>query len=197
MASGPRSDPLGSWGRSARGGIDRRPGPRVVALAPDGAVRARLNAALVDAVLVAVPVLALSAGASYTPAHILTPGRLALVLLVQILYGAACEARSGATIGKRMFGVRVVALEGAPATAQQALIRNALRIVDALPLLYAAGLLSMARSGGTRRQRLGDLAAGTTVIVTAAHRPLRTPRWLLPAAVAASSALSVGAIAIR
>ena len=200
MASGPRSDPLGSWGRSARGGIDRRPGPRVGALAPDDAVRARLNAALLDAVLIAVPVLALSvrvAGASYTLAHVLTAGRLGLVLLVQILYTAGCEAASGATIGKRVFGVRVVALEGGPATALQVLVRNALRVIDALPLLYAAGLVAMARSGGTRRQRIGDLAAGTTVMLVAGRRPLRTPHWLLPVAVVVSTALSVAAIAIR
>ena len=199
--TGPRSglDPLGSWGRSARGGLDRRPGPRVGALAPDEAIRARLNAALLDLVIVAVPTLAISVravGATYTAAHVLTAGRLALVLLAQVVLATVCEATWGATIGKRVFGVRVVALEGARATALQALIRNALRIVDALPLLYAVGLLAMARSGGTRRQRIGDLAAGTTVTLQATRRPLRTQRWLLPAAVLASIALSVAAIAI-
>lgn len=198
---GPRSglDPLGSWGVSARGGVDRRPGPRVGALAPDEAIRARLNAALLDLVIVTTPTIAISmraAGATYTAAHVLTAGRLALVLLVQVLFAAACEAAWGATIGKRVFGLRVVALEGAPATALQALIRNALRVIDALPLLYVAGLLAMARSGRTRRQRIGDLAAGTTVMLRATRRPLRTPRWLLPGAVLAASALSVAAIAL-
>lgn len=200
--TGPRSglDPLGSWGRSARGGLDRRPGPRVAALAPDDAIRARLNAALLDLVIVAAPTIAISmaaAGATYTAAHVLSAWRLALVLLVQLLFGAACEGAWGATIGKRVFGVRVVALEGGRATALQALVRNALRVIDALPLLYAAGLIAMARSGGTRRQRIGDLAAGTTVMLGAGGRPLRTPPWLLPAAVLASTALSVAAIAIR
>lgn len=200
--TGPRSglDPLGSWGRSARGGLDRRPGPRVVALAPDDAIRARLNAALLDLVIVAVPTIAISiqsTGATYTAAHLLSAGRLALVLLVQLVVSAAFEGTWGATIGKRVFGVRVVALEGGRATALAVLIRNALRVVDALPLLYAAGLLAMARSGRTRRQRLGDLAAGTTVMLGAGGRPLRTPRWLLPAAVLASIALSVAAFAIR
>ena len=200
--TGPRSglDPLGSWGRSTRGGLDRRPGPRVGALAPDDAIRARLNAAFLDLVIVAVPTIAISiraAGATYTPAHVLSAGRLALVLLVQLLLAAACEGTWGATIGKRVFGVRVVALEGGPATALQVLVRNALRVIDALPLLYAAGLVAMARSGGTRRQRIGDLAAGTTVMLVAGRRPLRTPHWLLPVAVVVSTALSVAAIAIR
>ena len=199
--TGPRSglDPLGSWGRSARGGLDRRPGPRVGALAPDDAIRARLNAALLDLAVVAGPTIAISmtaAGATYTAAHILSAGRLALVLLVQVAFAAACEGTWGATIGKRVFGVRVVALEGGRATALQIVIRNALRVVDALPLLYAAGLIAMAHSGGTRRQRIGDLAAGTTVMLGAGVRPLRTPRWLLPAAVLASTALSVAAIVI-
>lgn len=199
--TGPRSglDPLGSWGVSARGGVDRRPGPRVGALAPDQAIRARLNAALLDLAIVTAPTIAISmrlAGATYTAAHVLSAGRLALVLLVQVLFGAVCEAASGATIGKRVFGLRVVALEGAPATALQALVRNALRVIDALPLLYVAGLLAMARSGRTRRQRIGDLAAGTTVMLQATRRPLRTPRRLLPCAVAVAAALSVAAIAI-
>ncbi len=200
--TGPRSglDPLGSWGRSARGGLDRRSGPRVGALAPDDAIRARLNAALLDLVIVAVPTVAISvraAGETYTAVHMLSAGRLALVLLVGLLFAAACEAAWGATVGKRVFGVRVVALEGAPATALQALIRNALRVIDAVPLLYAVGLLAMARSGGTRRQRVGDLAAGTTVMLVQGRRPLPTPRWLLPAAVFVSTAFSVAAIAIR
>lgn len=200
--TGPRSgyDPLGSWGRSARGGLDRRPGPRVAALAPDDAIRARLNAAMLDLAVVAVPTIAISmaaAGATYTAAHVLSAGRLALVLVVQLLFAAACEGTWGATIGKRVFGVRVVALEGGRATALQALVRNALRVIDALPLLYAVGLIAMARSGGTRRQRIGDLAANTTVTLGAGGRPLRTPRGLLPAAVLASIALSVAAIAIR
>jgi len=200
--TGPRSglDPLGSWGRSARGGVDRRPGPRVGALAPDDAIRARLNAALLDLLIVTVPTVAISmraGGETYTAAHVLTAGRLALVLLVGLLLAAACEAAWGATIGKRVFGVRVVALEGASATALQALIRNALRVLDAVPLLYAVGLFAMARSGGTRRQRVGDLAAGTTVMLVPGRRPLPTPRWLLPAAVLVSTAFSVAALAIR
>ena len=154
--TGPRSglDPLGSWGRPARGGLDRRPGPRVVALAPDDAIRARLNAALLDLAIVAVSTIATSmaaAGTTYTAAHVLSAGRLALVLLVALLFATACEAAWGVTIGKHVFGVRVVALEGGRATALQALVRNALRVIDALPLLYAVGLIAMARSGGTRR----------------------------------------------
>jgi len=180
--------------------VDRRPGPRVGALAPDDAIRARLNAALADLVIVAVPTLAIAvraSGQTFTAAHVLSPGHLALVLLVQLVSATAFEAAWGATIGKRVFGVRVVALEGAPATALQALIRNALRVIDALPLLYAAGLVAMARTGGTRRQRLGDLAAGTTVTLTPGRRALRTPHALLPAAAVLSTVLSVGAIVIR
>jgi uncharacterized RDD family membrane protein YckC len=41
-------------------------------------------------------------------------------------------------------------------------LRNVLRIVDFLPVLYLVGLVTVAVS--QRNQRLGDLAAGTLVV---------------------------------
>ena len=80
----------------------------------------------------------------------------------------------GATPGKKMMGLRVVQTSGAPATFSQALVRNFLRMADAMPMLPAAWLgglplptmgFGLATCLATRRfQRLGDLAAGTVVI---------------------------------
>ena len=80
-------------------------------------------------------------------------------------YGTVCEGGfNGRTVGKRISGLRVVGVQGVPITASQAAIRNLLGSVDGpLPFLYLPGLASMLL---TRRfQRLGDLAAGTMVIV--------------------------------
>src|SRR4029079_2839750 len=65
---------------------------------------------------------------------------------------------NGQTIGKRMFGLRVIADDGAPAGFIAILVRNLIRVVDFLPGFYGFGLLAIVVS--PRSQRLGDLAAG-------------------------------------
>lgn len=78
----------------------------------------------------------------------------------------------GATPGKKMLGLRVVQTSGAPITFSQALVRNFLRVADAMPMIPLGGGIPMPTMGfglatclSTKRfQRLGDLAAGTVVI---------------------------------
>jgi uncharacterized RDD family membrane protein YckC len=68
----------------------------------------------------------------------------------------------GQTVGKRMFGLRVIRDDGAPAGFTAVLIRNLLRVADFLPAFYGLGLLLIIVT--PRSQRLGDLAAGTYVV---------------------------------
>lgn len=71
---------------------------------------------------------------------------------------------NGQTPGKRLLHLRVLTAEGQPINAWQAVLRNFLRGVDALPwMCYQFGLFSAASND--RFQRLGDLAAGTMVVV--------------------------------
>lgn len=82
-------------------------------------------------------------------------------------YGIGSEWRwRGQTIGKRVLGLRVVDAEGLRLRLPQVILRNLLRPVDMLPALYLLGGIVL--SGNRRRQRLGDLAAGTVVIVESA-----------------------------
>jgi uncharacterized RDD family membrane protein YckC len=67
----------------------------------------------------------------------------------------------GRTPGKRAMGIRVVRLDGTPVGPAESLARNLLRAVE-LPLAYAPAILAVAL--GARRQRLGDLVAGTVVV---------------------------------
>ncbi len=67
----------------------------------------------------------------------------------------------GRTPGKRLAGIRVVRTDGGPPGLTESLVRNVLRAVE-LPLAYAPGILAVAL--GARRQRLGDLVAGTLVV---------------------------------
>lgn len=68
----------------------------------------------------------------------------------------------GRTPGKRMAQVRIVTHAGATPRVGAILIRNAFRIIDAMPSLYIIGL---AVGMFTRHQvRIGDLAAGTLLV---------------------------------
>ena len=91
-------------------------------------------------------------------------------------YGAACEGLfNGQTLGKRMVGLRVVSDRGVPITGAQAVLRNLVGIVDGpLPFGFLLGLSSMILSH--KFQRLGDLAAGTMVVIEQRRRPLRLER---------------------
>ncbi|HMD55906.1 MAG TPA: RDD family protein [Solirubrobacteraceae bacterium] len=159
--------------------------------APQAAVRARLNAIILDLVLVGfVSTLLVGAlGSSVSPTT-----RAVTFIALQFSYFFVWELRSGQTIGKRIFHVRVTTSSGAPATWRAIAVRNVLRLVDALPFLNASGLISMIRTGPARRQRIGDVAAGTTIVLDPAGKPLRTPSWLLPAATILATLLSLAII---
>jgi len=89
---------------------------------------------------------------------------LLVLFLLEWLYPVVFEAgKRGATPGKRAVGLRVVQATGSPITLGQAVVRNFLRFIDAMPLFtYAFGVTSCLAS--KRFQRLGDLAAGTVVV---------------------------------
>jgi uncharacterized RDD family membrane protein YckC len=68
----------------------------------------------------------------------------------------------GRTPGKRMAGVRIVNRQGGTPSVLAVLIRNAFRLLDCLPVLYAVGLTTTIFSA--QRTRFGDLAAGTLLV---------------------------------
>ena len=82
--------------------------------------------------------------------------------LVFLLYFVVFEGMWGATVGKMVMKIKVVREDGSPCGLGPAVIRNIIRIVDALPFLYIIGLIVMSRSD--KKQRLGDKIAKTVVI---------------------------------
>jgi uncharacterized RDD family membrane protein YckC len=83
--------------------------------------------------------------------------------VISIGYGMFLEWRwRGQTIGKRLLKIRVMDAEGLRLSFQQIAIRNLLRAVDSLPVLYAVGGVAVVVS--RHAQRLGDMAAGTIVV---------------------------------
>jgi uncharacterized RDD family membrane protein YckC len=71
------------------------------------------------------------------------------------------EGLHGSTIGKRLCGLTVIFEDGTPATLGAALKRNILYFFDAL---FFGMLAAMKMSESERRQRYGDVWAGTQVV---------------------------------
>jgi len=86
-----------------------------------------------------------------------------IFLVVIVLYFVLLEGAFGATIGKRLTGMRVVGVDGRGPGIMRALVRNLLRVVDALPALNILGVVLIVRS--PERARFGDRVAGTRVII--------------------------------
>jgi uncharacterized RDD family membrane protein YckC len=85
-----------------------------------------------------------------------------LYFVVSVGYGIVLEWRwRGQTLGKRLFGLRVVDAQGLRLQLRQIALRNLMRVFDSLPLAYLVGGIACAVSRNC--QRLGDLAANTVV----------------------------------
>ncbi|QDT02945.1 RDD family protein [Rubripirellula lacrimiformis] len=96
-------------------------------------------------------------------------------------YGTLMETYyNGRTVGKWALGIRAIDVDGRPISGKRAFLRNLLRIADLAPIaavstfsetvppafIIPTGMVGLATMLVTRRmQRLGDLAAGTMVIV--------------------------------
>ena len=85
-------------------------------------------------------------------------------LLIYFFYHPVLELlMRGRTPGKRMAGARIVTLEGATPGIGALLMRNLFRLIDSLPVLYLVGLVCCIFT--TQRVRIGDLAAGTVLVL--------------------------------
>jgi uncharacterized RDD family membrane protein YckC len=100
------------------------------------------------------------------------PTALMVVLsLPPFLYHLLCEIfMNGQSIGKRQMHIKVVKLDGSAPGIGDYLLRWLLRVIDISLLSGAVAVLSIAITRND--QRLGDLAAGTTVIKEITGEPL-------------------------
>ena len=122
----------------------------------------RCMAFLIDAAIRYVIVSGVAAALGYG-GRVGTGVLLVSVFLVLWLYPVIFELTPGAaTPGKRALGIQVMMANGLPLTPAGCLIRNLMRAVDMLPLLYGLAIVSMLLRRDARR--LGDLAAGTLVV---------------------------------
>ena len=115
----------------------------------------RLAAAIVDSLLLMVPLglVTVLAGVG---------GDLVAVAL-WLTYDFLCEALTGQTVGKAVFGLRVVPKDGAPLNLAAVATRNVLRLIE----LGFGWIFVLATRG---RQRFGDVVAGTVVTRVEGYR---------------------------
>jgi uncharacterized RDD family membrane protein YckC len=107
--------------------------------------------------------------------------------LLWVTYYAVLEGLFGATLGKRLAGIRVTDLDGERISLQAAILRNLARLIDVLPFLYLLGGALTLTS--RQHQRLGDRFARTIVVpATAVLGP--SP----PATVARRRAIGLAAV---
>jgi uncharacterized RDD family membrane protein YckC len=99
---------------------------------------------------------------------------IVLLFVLEWFYPVFFElSRSGATPGKKTFGLKVVMDNGLPVTPAASFTRNLLRVADFLPLGYGFAIVSILLR--TDSKRLGDIGAATLVV----HEPAVPPRVTL------------------
>jgi uncharacterized RDD family membrane protein YckC len=135
-------------------------------------VALRFVAVLLDAIIVLFPlgiVVALLTGGGYKesgPGYVnaglvLSEDALVALIVLAVAYYIMCEAITGATLGKHMVGIRVVDENGEHVSLGAAVVRNVLRVIDALFFYLVGALFALSSPLG---QRLGDRAAHTVVV---------------------------------
>lgn len=85
-----------------------------------------------------------------------------IFLALMFLYFVALEGLVGATLGKWLLGLRVVAADGGKSGLARSALRNILRLVDGLPAFNILGVVLILRS--PVGARFGDRVAGTRVV---------------------------------
>lgn len=131
----------------------------------------RVLAGVVDLIIVALgAAVVLFAGDALSGDRSDVQGALGAVILGWALYYYfALESGGGQTVGKKLMKLRVMRADGRPAGMREIAVRTVLRVVDGVTVCTALIVT------GQRRQRIGDLAAGTIVVDASAPATVPAP----------------------
>jgi uncharacterized RDD family membrane protein YckC len=141
----------------------------------DRAIAAVLDSVVIAFLMVAVGMWAAAHWGGITPSGFELRGIAAFftfssVSILWFLYYWMFEGLFGTTLGKLVMNLRVVRVDGSKIDLRKSLIRNLLRLIDAIGV-YLVGFLVAVLS--QKRQRLGDHAAGTIVAQRDAAKAVR------------------------
>lgn len=132
----------------------------------------RIGAVILDTIVIVVIFFILAAIIAVIGYAAATTGRgfgllfgipfIAAMFLLPILYFTFFEAyMNGQTPGKMLVKIKVVKVTGEPIGLGESFIRNILRLIDQL-FFYLVGFILIMTND--KKQRLGDMAAGTIVV---------------------------------
>ena len=123
----------------------------------------RAVAVLIDSILLFIVgyLIAFATGGTTQEGFNIQGGPAFVWLGIGLAYYIIMEAVSGATLGKKAMGLKVVKEGGEPIDWKASIVRNVVRIIDGF-FFYLVGAIVVWVS--KKRQRLGDMAASTLVV---------------------------------
>ena len=136
--------------------------------------QSRLAAALIDYAVVsaAIGLVAGVSGALTSTSSLLSHGTTSrpvlllegALLLAFAVYNLICEGAFGATLGKRLLGLRVVAYGGGRPGIVAVVVRNLTKVLSGLIWIVGVPVAMFAIATNANHQRFGDRLAGTYVL---------------------------------
>lgn len=124
------------------------------------ATKARIYASIIDNILaLIVMAIFVSLIGKYFPSYVVI-----VVAVGYMGYFLVMEGMWSRTVGKFMQGLIVRKLDGTPAGWKEASIRSGLRLIETNPALLGGLPAGLVVISSDRKQRLGDMAAGTIVV---------------------------------
>ncbi|MFC5972200.1 RDD family protein [Halomarina salina] len=124
----------------------------------DAGLRDRVVAFFVDVALVTLAAVVVAVALSVEQMNV-APAAVFWVV-AWFTYVVAAQGRFGQTVGKHLVGVVVATTDGSACSYRRAALRELVRVGDLLSLNLVGSVVTV----GRRRQRLGDLVAGTVVV---------------------------------
>lgn len=126
----------------------------------------RLVALIIDVIIIGIInwLIAVATGSTTSSGFELTGIPALISIVIGIAYWLCFEVLAGGTPGKLAIGLRVRTEDGASISWGQSIVRNILRIVDAIPYFIPYLLGAILIWNSDRKQRLGDRVAKTVVV---------------------------------
>ena len=123
----------------------------------------RAVATIIDSIILAIVGSLVVFAVFGTPGTSMTDLPNLAMIVIGLGYFVLLEGfNEGQTLGKSLVNIRVVTDSGGELEVEGAVIRNVLRIVDALPFLYIVGIVLI--SASNEEKRLGDMIGNTVVV---------------------------------